>query len=462
MALAARVRRASGLALAAGLVAGLAACAALPAARQVRDTLPAPGAYTPDRMIVVAVDDPPEALPRPGSTPRARYTGLAGYAGGSMGAAASAELAGENALQEQASWSIASLQWRCMLFRLAPGADKAAVMGRLAHDPRVRLVQNLNEFETLALPAEPATRPPRTETPPDRLAGRAEDRYDDPYLDLQRGFTAIQARQAQRWSRGDGVRVALVDTGVDARHPDLEGRLAEQRDFVGSDNPAAAGGERHGTEMAGVIAATANNRIGIVGVAPRARLLAYRACWPVAGGASRCNSYTLAQALAAAIEAGAAIINLSLGGPADALLQKLVEQAMRNGAIVVGAVPPGGAMTGFPVGVQGVLAVSSSDEPQASATALAAPGRDILTLTPGGHYGYASGSSLAAAHVTGAVALLKSLDPGLRSGPAQAWLRPAAGRNGGAIDLCGAVQRLRPLADCSSSGLGARAAAAPP
>jgi hypothetical protein len=448
------VRLAIGLLLA----ACLGACTAPPVSQTVRESLPEGSARMGGELIVVAVDDPADALPRPGSTPRARYTGLAGYAGGSSGAAASAALAGENGLQEQAFWSIAPLQWRCMLFRLAPGSDKATVMARLERDPRVRLVQNLNEFETLAVPVETAVRP----APPEALADRAADQYDDPYLNLQRGWAAIQARQAQRWSRGDGVRVALVDTGVDVGHPDLEGRVAEQRDYVGADNRAAPGGERHGTEMAGVIAASANNRIGIVGVAPRARLLVYRACWPVASGAARCNSFTLAQALAAAIEAGADIINLSLGGPADPLLQRLVEQAIRNGIIVVGAVPPGGAMAGFPVGVAGVLAVASSDDAAGSTRALAAPGRDILTLSPGGHYGYASGSSLAAAHVSGAVALLRSLEPGLRAGAADAWLRPAAGRNNGAIDLCGAVQHLKPLADCSASGLSSRAAVAAP
>jgi subtilisin family serine protease len=433
------------------LVILLQACTAPPPAP---DTPGSPAAFAEraEQMIIVAVDDPPEGLPRPGSTPRARYSGLAGYAGGSAGAAASAALADENGLQEQAFWSIAPLQWRCMLYRLAPGADKDAVMSRLARDSRVRLVQNLNEFETLATVAEPTSRAARPEA--------SADGYDDPYLDLQRGFAAIQALQAQRWSRGEGVRIALVDTGVDARHPDLLGRVAEQRDMVGGSNRATPGGESHGTQMAGVIAATANNRIGIVGVAPDARLLLYRACWPVAAGASRCNSYTLAQALAAAIEAGADIINLSLGGPADPLLQRLVEQALRNGTIVVGAVPPGGVMTGFPVGVAGVLAVASSDDAAPVADVLAAPGRDILTLAPGGQYGYASGSSLAAAHVSGAVAVLRSLQPGLRAGLAQAWLKPAVGHS--PIDLCRAIQRLKPRADCRPSAVAARAASGTP
>ena len=85
--------------------------------------------------------------------------------------------------------------------------------------------------------------------------------YNDPYFGLQRGCAAMDTTEAQRWSRGRGVRVALVDTGIDAAHPDLQGRVASQRDFVGAEHaPSAA--ERHGTQPAGVIAAGANNRVG--------------------------------------------------------------------------------------------------------------------------------------------------------------------------------------------------------
>jgi subtilisin family serine protease len=342
----------------------------------------------------------------------------------------SADIAKAHGLQEQAFWSITSLQLRCMLYKLPRGADRTALLQQLARDPRVQLAQPLNDFHTLAEPE-----------------ASAEPRYDDPYVGLQRGFAAVNAAQAQRWTRGDGVRVALIDTGVDIGHPDLEGRIAGQRNFVAADRPPAAGGEQHGTEMAGVIAAAANNRIGIVGMAPQAQLLAYRACWPVVGG-SRCNSFTLAQALGAAIAAGSDVINLSLGGPPDPLLQKLTEYAIQRGSIVVGAMLPGGGAQGFPAGVPGVLAVASSDDAPGGQRNLAAPGKEILTLTPGGHYGYASGSSLAAAHVSGAVALLRSLDPSLRADTAQAWLLQSAAPDS-SIDICSALRHLRPAADCS-------------
>jgi hypothetical protein len=382
-------------------------------------------------LIIVALADHRSAPPAVGSTPRAGYRRSAGYAAGLGAEAAAAELERDYGLQPQAAWLIAPLRLHCLLYRIAPGTDRARVLAQLARDPRVQLAQPQQQFETLAEPVA--------------LKASARPGYNDPYVGLQRGFEAMGVAEAQRWSRGEGVRVALIDTGLDAAHPDLQGRVASQRDFVGPAHAALPGGEHHGTQLAGVIAAVANNRMGIVGVAPQAQLLSYRACWETPRGGARCDSFTLAQALAAAIAADADIINLSLGGPADPLLARLTAYALQRGSWVVGAMPPGGRGDGFPVGVPGVLAVDSSDAdpPAPDRHALAAPGREILTLSPGGSYDFASGSSLAAAHVTGTLALLRALDA--RHGAAS--LR---GPDGGAVNACAAVQRLRSLAVCSA------------
>jgi hypothetical protein len=382
--------------------------------------------------IIVAIEEAPMVRPSAGATPRMEYRMAPGYAGSRRTAVQADTLAKAHGLTEVSSWSIASLGWRCMLYRLQ-SEDAAMVMAAVARDPRVRLVQPLQSFETY---------------------GRAD--YNDPYVGLQSGFQRIHAASAHRYTEGRGVTVAVIDTGVDAAHPDLAGTLAAQRDFVPT--PAATGGEKHGTEVAGVIAARARNGLGIVGVAPKAEVLALRACWPPKDGTSpsRCNSFTLALALGAAIDAHADVINLSLGGPADPLLSLLVEQALRRGAIVVGAVPPDGRMTGFPIGVKGVWAVSESEADLPSATeALRAPGKDVLTLEPGGHYGFASGSSLAAAHVSGAAALLRSLLP--NASPAQLRERLARrtpGRQGTVIDVCAALSGGAGAGEGSGTGAG--------
>jgi subtilisin family serine protease len=419
-------------------LAGLAACTTAP-------TLPpARGNAGDAQLLIVAIADTPEPLPGAGSVPRADYRRASGYAGGTRAQAVADDIAADHMLAQQAVWTITSLQLRCMLYRVPADVDRSAVLARLQTDPRIALAQPLNRFDTYATPTA----------------------YNDPLIGLQRGFAVLDAAGAQQWASGEGVRVAVIDSGVDSAHPDLQGRIAGQRDFAVA-MPAARDGDVHGTQVAGLIAAGANNGVGIVGIAPRARLLTYRACWAAGGaaggspGASRCDSFSLAQALGAAIADGADIINLSLGGPADPLLARLATRAIERGSIVVGAMPPSGLRDGFPAGVPGVVMVASSDDGMPAPGVLAAPGRAILTLAPGGHYDYASGSSLAAAQVSGALALLRSLQPGLRGDAALAGLAGpgvampagvplAASATGTAsINLCAAVQRLRAAAECA-------------
>lgn len=393
-----------------------------------------------ERMLIVALADKPDPAPTVGSTPRG-YGGLPNYAGSTRSSAGAARLARDYGLREVSAWTIKPLRLRCMVYEIPASAERAEMIERLQRDDRVRLAQPLQSFDTLTTPNHDGAAPPASDAPA----------YNDPYVGLQRGFSAIGADRAQRWSSGTGVRVALIDTGVDAQHPDLRGRIATQRDFV--DAPAAPPGrDRHGTEVAGVIAAVANNRVGIAGVAPGARVFSYRACWSTTAGAgaARCNSYTLALALGAAIDADAQIINLSLGGPADPLLEQLAGHAVEHGAIVIGAVPPDRHMDGFPLNVPGVIAVTEVEDPAPDRPALAAPGREILTLEPDGHYDYASGSSLAAAHVSGSVALLLQLAPRLRAREAFALLGGGESSRDGSIDVCAAMLALgRAGAGCS-------------
>jgi len=414
------------------------------------NTATAPAAtFDTARSLIVAVDNPPDAIPLRAGASLHAYETLDRYAEGAAARATLAAIARDYNLREITAWPIRALRLHCVVVAIPPGAAPDALLLRLGEDRRVRLVQRLQRFDTQADAADPP-------------------RYNDPYFDLQHGFAAIGAAAAQRLSRGDGVRVALIDTGVDANHPDLAGHVAEQRDFVGSATDAASAPtppERHGTELAGVIAAVPNNHLGIVGIAPGVQLLAYRACWAARADAdaAQCNSFTLARALGAAIDASAQVINLSLGGPADPLLARLAAQAMRQGAIIVGAVPADGRRDGFPLGVPGVIAVDALERGPSAGNGnaapdeqrtepLAAPGRDILSLVPGGSYDFASGSSLAAAHVSGALALLLGRQSTLAAADAQALLqssrRPPGATAAGAIDICAALARLQATRDC--------------
>jgi hypothetical protein len=385
------------------------------------------------RLIIVAITDKPAPMLSAGSTPRG-YAGLQNYRGSDRAIATAATVARDYDLREVSAWTIGLLRLRCMLYEIPAGADRETIFAQLRKDNRVRLVQPLQDFYTYSTPASAGSSTGITEP----------TAYNDPYIGLQHGFTAIGAAEAQQWSNGRGIRVALIDTGVDAAHQDLTGRIELQHDFV-TGASSSANTDRHGTEVAGVIAAVANNRLGIVGVAPAARILSYRACWPALAGASaaRCNTFTLAQALSAAIASGVPIINLSLGGPSDPLLEQLLGYAVKRGAIVVGAVPPGGRMDGFPINVNGVIAVNSIEDAPPTGVALAAPGHDILTLEPGDHYDYASGSSLATAYVSGAVALLLVLDHHLDAPALLGLLQKSQLGGNTPINICVAISALR-------------------
>ena len=349
------------------------------------------------RDIVLAVANPIEPPAMHAGSSLIGYAPSGYYGAGQRAASALNELKQHYGLRELAGWPIKALGVYCVVVEAPAGADRDALLKTLAKDRRVQLAQPLQDYSVYASPS-----------------ADAHHRYNDPYVDLQRGFVETDAALAQKLSQGEGVHVAVVDTGADTTHPDLQGRIHDTHDMVGDDTKVF-NHDHHGTEVAGVIAADADNHQGIVGIAPKATLSVYKACWytPEANTGAHCNSFTLAKALAAIIDTDARIVNLSLGGPADPLLDKLLAQLLNQGRIVVAALPPSGNLGGFPDNAPGVIVVRMSGHSPAPAGVLSAPGSDILTTQPGGGYDFTSGSSMAAAHVSGILALLLSVAPRL-------------------------------------------------
>lgn len=400
-----------------------------------------------DRVVVVAVNNPLNALPSQAGTTPGLYESAPRYAAGTQARRQLEAVGRTHGLRRLAAWPIPLLGLHCATFLIPEGADRERVLAALQQDPRVSLAQPLNEFETHA--RTPAT----AAEPPQALAAAAAPTagYNDPYLPLQRNLRAMGVIEAHRCTRGAGVQVAVIDTGVDTGHADLQGLQASSANFV-DDNPRQFVADLHGTEVVGIIAARPGNAQGIVGMAPDARLMLFKACWQKGpGGAAVCNSFTLAQALSAAISRGAQVINLSLGGPADGLLTQLVQRAVAKGIVVVGAAPPGEAANGFPVGVPGVIMVRSTAP---GSTALQAPGDEVLTLTPGGRYDFGTGSSLAAAHVSAAAALLLQLQPRLDGPGVEKLLRQRRGADG-TLQLCEALAALERPCSCAGMAPGA-------
>lgn len=349
------------------------------------------------RDIVLAVANPLESPSTNAGSSLLGYAAPRYYGAGQRAASTLAALKKNYGLREVTGWPIKALDVYCVVFEPPPGMTQEALLKALAKDDRVQLAQPLHDFSVYA------------------EKRRDPHRYNDPYVNLQRGFVETDAALAHNLSQGNEVRVAIVDTGVDVTHLDLQGRVRDVQNLV-DDDAAAFNHDSHGTEVAGVIAANADNHQGIVGMAPRAMLSVYKACWypSAAHAGARCNSFTLAKALAAIIDTDTRIVNLSLGGPADPLLNKLLARLLEQGRIVIAAMPPDGTVDGFPVNAPGVIVVrASAAEAAVSPGILSAPGNDILTTQPGGGYDFTSGSSMAAAHVSGIVGLLLYLAPGL-------------------------------------------------
>jgi subtilisin family serine protease len=267
--------------------------------------------------------------------------------------------------------------------------------------------------------------------------------HNDPLFAAEPAAREWHLAELHQMATGRGIRIAVVDSGIDASHPDLAGQLAVNRNFVAGQSGAA---DRHGTAVAGVIAAKADNGVGIVGVAPRARLLGLRACWPVEStGATVCDSFSLAKALYFALGQKADVINLSLSGPDDRLLRELLKTALAHGSAIVASFDRTHRDGGFPASVPGVIAVS--DLSASRGDVYTAPGRDVPTTQPGGRWFLVNGSSYAAAHVSGLIALV--------------WQRRRSAivtlvserHGGGPIDACATLVRVASGCDCSCGGI---------
>jgi subtilisin family serine protease len=389
------------------------------------DTAPPPFEGDHHFVVVTFANDPYRPASPAGTTGR-RYAS-SGY-GVAQGAQSNARrIASAYSLKEIASWPIKALGVHCVVYQIPDARSVAEVLATLSKDPRVTLAQPLQEFRTLT--SEPASAA-----------------YNDPLYGLQTNLVSLGISAAHERSRGAGVKVGLIDTGVDAKHPDLRDRISGSRSFVttNSSTRATAGSYRHGTAMAGLIAAVANNKVGIVGIAPLARIEVYEACWQLKPDSDEaaCNTFTLAQAIAAALEARVPLINLSIGGPADPLLSALVESGLRRGVIFVGSAT-GNADT-FPTNINGVIGVTDSERITSAAPAgmLAAPATRVLTLRPDGQYDFESGTSVAAAEVTGVVALLLSADSRLTADSAVSLLKSTDPARSAAIDVNGALAKV--------------------
>ncbi|MEU7485846.1 type VII secretion-associated serine protease mycosin [Streptomyces sp. NPDC042319] len=296
---------------------------------------------------------------------------------------------------------------------------------------------------------------------------------------------ALHVDDAWRTTKGDGITVAVLDTGVDATHPDLKGQVLPGKDLIGF---GAARGDKtwagHGTAMSGIIAGHGHghdNADGVLGIAPEAKILPVRVILedadPQRKKARTERSNALADGIRWAADHGADVINLSLGDDSNSAHPEpredaAVQYALAKGIPVVASAGNGGEHgdhVSYPAAYPGVIAVTAVDRYGSRASfstrrwyaTVSAPGVDVVIANPDRKYYEGWGTSAASAYVSGAVALVRAAHPTLKPDRIKRLLTetagdtPARGRNddlgAGLVDPAAAIRKGAPTTTTGTS-----------
>ena len=344
-----------------------------------------------DHLLLIGFPD--QSINRVQGASSTSYRRRGGYQSSGWSQRITQQIAEDYHIQKLTEWPMSEVGVHCVVYQVPTGASVAEIMQKLSQDSRVSIVQNMHLFKTKA------------------------HQYNDPYFKLQANLQQMQISQAHGKTTGRNITIAMIDTGVDLTHPDLIDQITQNKNFASGISPDFSN-DKHGTAVAGIMVARKDNGTGIIGIAPDAKLIALKACWPQQTDSMEavCNSFTLALAVNSAIQSGAKILNMSLGGPQDAFLELLLNKAIEKGMIVIAA------NTGlaredenFPASLKNVISVQALKQPdqRPQLPTITAPGEKILTTLPHGTYDFISGSSIAAAEVSGIIALLLELKPDL-------------------------------------------------
>jgi len=296
------------------------------------------------------------------------------------------------------------------------------------------------------------------------VAGEGAEKTQSEGEVSQYALAKLHLSEAHGLAKGDKVLVAVIDSGIDASHRELQGVIAGQFEALRSgDTPQ----HPHGTEIAGIIAAHGR----LIGAAPAVHILDVRAFGMASNGAEG-TTFNIVKGLDWATSQGARIINMSFAGPPDPLLQRAMANARQKGAILIAAAGNAGPKSPplYPAADPNVIAVTATNDQdqlfamanRGSHIAVAAPGVDILVPTLGDGYQVSSGTSFAAAYVSGVVALILERRPKLLADAAKRILLATAkdlgpkGRDdqfgAGLVDAYQAIMSLEPQSATVSSG----------
>ncbi|MFN3745274.1 MAG: S8 family serine peptidase [Hyphomicrobiaceae bacterium] len=306
---------------------------------------------------------------------------------------AESQIARTHRLRLVSSTDVPLLEARAQVYRIDDQRPVQAVIAALSSDPRVMMVQR-------------------------NMVYRRQSGAGGAARAAQYGLDMIGAPSAHELATGRGIKIAVIDSGIDQDHRDLQGAVGEAFDATGTKD---AKPDVHGTAIAGIIRAR-----GLVsGVAPDATLLAARAFFAVPRrDLPESTSFIVLRALDWSVQRGAQVINLSFSGARDPVIERALAAAARRNVILVAAAGNGGpkAAPAYPAAYPEVIAVTAHDSAdrlyahanQGAYISLAAPGVDILVPALKNGHMFMSGTSMAAAYVSGIIALMLERTPQLR------------------------------------------------
>jgi subtilisin family serine protease len=342
------------------------------------------------------------------------------------------DLAQAGSLERRGAHGLALLNARLQVYHIPDDRSIGQVMAALSADPRIISVQ-----------------------PNYLYRHQKADDAGTPAV-MQYSSSKLALPEAHRLAQGRGVVVAVIDSAVDSSHPDLHGAVSASFDAIGGPEDKD---DTHGTAIAGVI----RGRGTAGGVAPEAKLLAVRAFAAKPGGGDpEATTESVALAIQWSLDNGANVLNMSFTGAKDRCIEQMLAKALAMNAVAVAAAGNGGpdAEPAYPAAYPGVIAVTAVDDRdqiyvnanQGPYIAVAAPGVSILAPAAGGGYEFFTGTSFAAAEVSGIAALMLERDRELKPEAALEVMRStaerlqaAAGEDAGGAGLVNAYASLRAL-----------------